>query len=176
MQQQGETFDDFLVSLRELAKTCNFCSDACAQKGIRDQIIECLLDGQTVEDLLKEKDLTLASTVSKCRAHEAAKRQRQEITGGSQELGVQKHSGEHALFPNRPHLPLNRLAQDVGHHSTQEAASSAQPSAWYATRATRLATSPKYANHASPRNPHQVTRRRIHLLKPCPSLLPSPAQ
>ena len=31
-QQPGETFDDFLVSLRELAKTCNFCSDTCAQK------------------------------------------------------------------------------------------------------------------------------------------------
>ena len=46
MQQQGETFDDFLVSLRELEKTCNFCSDACAQQGIRDQISEGLLDGQ----------------------------------------------------------------------------------------------------------------------------------
>ncbi len=26
-QQPGESFDNFLVSLRELAKTCNFCSD-----------------------------------------------------------------------------------------------------------------------------------------------------
>ena len=31
-QQQGETFDDYLISLRELAKTCKFCSDACMQK------------------------------------------------------------------------------------------------------------------------------------------------
>ena len=31
-QQQGEFFDDFLVSLHELAKTCQFCSDACCQK------------------------------------------------------------------------------------------------------------------------------------------------
>ena len=89
VQQQGEMFDDFLVSLRELAKTCNFCSDACTQKSIRDQIIEGLLDGQVVEDLLKEKDLTLALTVSKCRAHEAAKRQRAEIAGVGQELTVQ---------------------------------------------------------------------------------------
>ena len=37
-QQVGETFDDFLVSLRELVKTCNFCSDACTQKNIRDQL------------------------------------------------------------------------------------------------------------------------------------------
>ena len=58
-QQTGETFDHFLVSLCGLAKTCNFCSNQCTQKNIRDQIIEGLLDGVTVEDLLKEKDLTL---------------------------------------------------------------------------------------------------------------------
>ena len=34
-QQLGETFDDFLVSLRELAKTCKFCSEECTQKNIR---------------------------------------------------------------------------------------------------------------------------------------------
>ena len=27
VQQQGESFDDYLVSLRELTKTCNFCSE-----------------------------------------------------------------------------------------------------------------------------------------------------
>ena len=29
VQQERETFDDFLVSLRELAKTCSFCSEEC---------------------------------------------------------------------------------------------------------------------------------------------------
>jgi hypothetical protein len=53
-QQEGETFDDFLVSMRELAKTCNFCDDACLQKNICDQIISGLADGETVEDLRKE--------------------------------------------------------------------------------------------------------------------------
>ena len=57
-QQVGESFDDFLVSLRELVKTCNFCYDACTQKNIQDQIIEGLLDDDTVEDLLQETDLT----------------------------------------------------------------------------------------------------------------------
>ena len=28
-QQKGESFDDFLVTLRELAKTCKFCSELC---------------------------------------------------------------------------------------------------------------------------------------------------
>ena len=34
VQQPGESFDDFLVSLRELAKTCKFCSDQCTHKNI----------------------------------------------------------------------------------------------------------------------------------------------
>ena len=79
-QQPGEPFDDFLVSLRELVKTCNFCSEACTQKNIRDQIIEGLLDGDTIETLLQETNLTLATTISKCQAQEAAKRQRANLT------------------------------------------------------------------------------------------------
>ena len=31
-QQQGETFDNYLISLRELTKMCIFYSDACVQK------------------------------------------------------------------------------------------------------------------------------------------------
>ncbi len=31
-QVQGETFDDYLVSLRELAKTCNFCNNATVSR------------------------------------------------------------------------------------------------------------------------------------------------
>ena len=71
-QQPGESFDDYLVSLRELVKTCNFCNDACTQKSIRDQIIEGLLDGDTVEHLLQEKDLSLDRAISVCQAQEAA--------------------------------------------------------------------------------------------------------
>ena len=39
-QVQGETFDDYLVALRELAKTCNFCRDKCLQSNLRDQLVE----------------------------------------------------------------------------------------------------------------------------------------
>ena len=83
VQQPGESFDDYLVSLRELAKTCNFCSAECSQKSIRDQIIEGLLDGDTIEELLKQQNLTLDATITTCRAQEAAKKQRQDITDHS---------------------------------------------------------------------------------------------
>ena len=65
VQQQGESFDDFLVSLRELVKTCNFCLEACMQKIIRDQIIEGLRDTDTIEHLLQMSNLTLTATVAK---------------------------------------------------------------------------------------------------------------
>ena len=46
--------------------TCKFCADNCSQKSVRDQLIEGLLDGDVVEDLLKDKELTLADTLSRC--------------------------------------------------------------------------------------------------------------
>ena len=43
-------------------------------KSIRDQIIEGLHDGDTMEDLLKESEITLATIVAKCRSKEVAKK------------------------------------------------------------------------------------------------------
>ena len=82
-EQQGKSFNDFLVSLRELVKTCNFCSDACIQKNIRDQIIKGLLDGNTIETLLQKTDLTLQRTIHKCQTQEAATRERTKLSDGS---------------------------------------------------------------------------------------------
>ena len=84
-QQPGECFDDFLLALRELVKTCNFCSNECTQKNIRDQLIEGIVDGDTVEALLQEKDLTLDKAIQICQAQEAAKKQRANMTTVHQE-------------------------------------------------------------------------------------------
>ena len=80
MQQLGESFNDFLVALHKLAKTCKFRSDLCTQKNIQDQIIEGNTDGDTVEQLLKQLDLTMEAAITLCRAQEAAKKQRMEIS------------------------------------------------------------------------------------------------
>ena len=72
--QSGESFDDYLMSLCELAKTCNFCNNECMQKALRDQIIEGLHDGGTIQELLQSKDLTLDQIITKCRGLEAAKK------------------------------------------------------------------------------------------------------
>ena len=79
MQHTGESFDDFLVALRDLTKTCNFCNNDCLQKAIRDQVIEGLQDGEIIQELLQIRDLTLDQTITKCRALEAAKKSRIDI-------------------------------------------------------------------------------------------------
>ena len=80
----GESFDDFLVALRELAKTCNFCNNDCLQKALRDQIIEGLSDGEAIQELLQIQDLTLDAAVTKCCGLEAAKRSRSDIKGSAE--------------------------------------------------------------------------------------------
>ena len=87
-QHARETFDDYLVLLRELIKTCHYCTDECVSKVLRDQIIEGFQDGDTVEELLRQKKLSLEQTIQICRAHESARHQREEIKGSRVALNV----------------------------------------------------------------------------------------
>jgi len=84
-QQPGESFDDFMIALLELVKTCKFCSEVCMQKSLQDQIIEGLRDADTIKDLLKENNLTLDTTIARCRSQEAARKHCLEITQQEQE-------------------------------------------------------------------------------------------
>ena len=98
-QQQGESFDDFLVALREMTKTCNFCNAQCTQKSIRDQIIEGLLDKDTVEHLLRQQELSLEAAITICRAQEAAKKQCK---------FMQESTAESVLAMQQPRKPTQR--------------------------------------------------------------------
>ena len=106
IQQPGESFDDFLLALRELVKTCNFCTNECTQKNICDQLIEGILDGDTVEDLLQIKDLTLDKAIQVCQAQEAAKKQRANMSCVHQESVAAIYAIHHA----RNHPATQRLA------------------------------------------------------------------
>ena len=56
-QQAGEKVDDYVISLRELAKTCAFCNNACMEAAIRDQLVEGLENAEIIDELLKERNL-----------------------------------------------------------------------------------------------------------------------
>ena len=73
VQAQGESFDDFLTSLKELVRSCKFCNE-CRDSLIRDRVIMGLRSAETVKCLCATPDLSLSAAVSVCRAQEAASR------------------------------------------------------------------------------------------------------
>ena len=79
-QQAGGPFNDSLIALCKLNKACKFCLNTCAQKSLGDQIIEGLQEADIIEYLLKEKDLSLESTIMSCCSYEAAKKHCLDIT------------------------------------------------------------------------------------------------
>ena len=88
-QQQGESVDDYVVALRELAKTCNFCDNNCTQRAIRDQLTEGIRDNQTRRELLKVNDLTLARAIEIAKGEELAEKQSSRIHSSPDKSSVQ---------------------------------------------------------------------------------------
>ena len=56
------------------------------EKNVLDQIIEGICDGDVVEDLLQENNLTLAKMIGKCRSKEAAKKHQSDIASPESEV------------------------------------------------------------------------------------------
>ena len=86
-QHAGELFDDFVMDLRDLAKTCDFC-DACEESLIRDRVVVGIRDSDIAERLLAEKGLTLTRAIEICRAEEAARRFRSVIASDTPQAQV----------------------------------------------------------------------------------------
>jgi len=64
-----ETVDNFVVELKTLAKTCNFC-DCLRDSLIRDRIVLGIKSEQTTKQLLTMRDLTLNKCIDVCRSEE----------------------------------------------------------------------------------------------------------
>ena len=80
VKADGESIDDFLTSLRDLSRSCNFCN-SCSESLIRDRIVMGLRSTETVQKLCAEPKLSLAAALSICRAEEAACQDTAEIRG-----------------------------------------------------------------------------------------------
>ncbi|GFR83718.1 hypothetical protein ElyMa_005982200 [Elysia marginata] len=55
-QVEGETIDNYVTDLRQIAKLCNFKEE---DRMIRDRIVIGIINDKTREKLLEEKDLDL---------------------------------------------------------------------------------------------------------------------
>ena len=69
-QQSGESIDEYVSILRNVAKTCGFC-DCMRELLIMDRLLLGILDDKTREELLSTHDLTLVKAIVICRAGEA---------------------------------------------------------------------------------------------------------
>lgn len=78
------------------------------------------MEGDTVEELLKEKDLSLETTVAKCCAQEAARKQRVEIAGSTSNANFVRQQRANCTQENLPisHHCCPRHVQDVDFTST----------------------------------------------------------
>ena len=70
VQENGETFDNFLSDLRKLVKTCDF--GAVEDSTIRDRIVMGIRDDTTRRKLLQTRQLDLKTAIDICRASESA--------------------------------------------------------------------------------------------------------
>ena len=78
-QLDGETFEAFLSTLKNLIKTCNFCS-TCADGILKDRIVLGIKDSSVQAALLRERKLTLDKCIDLCRASEHAHQHHQAMT------------------------------------------------------------------------------------------------
>lgn len=72
LQKEGETFDEFLTSIKAQAKKCQF--DNLHDRLVKDKIVMGIRSNAIREKLLTEPDLTLEQATSICRAAEQASR------------------------------------------------------------------------------------------------------
>lgn len=78
-QQPGETFEQYLTCLRQLALRCDY-ENITPEQIIRDRIMFGITDNKVSDRLLREKDLTLERILVICRASEVSISQQKEVS------------------------------------------------------------------------------------------------
>ena len=71
VQEAGETVDDFLCGLKEIASFCDFCHH-CQDNRFRDRVVVGTRDEEARRRMLEEPDITLQKAVDIARASENA--------------------------------------------------------------------------------------------------------
>lgn len=72
-QKEGEPFDNFLIDIKRLVRTCEYADKESEM--LRDRIVIEIHDTRLQSKLLEIATLTYDAAVEKCRAHEATKEQ-----------------------------------------------------------------------------------------------------
>ena len=88
-QEVGESFDTYLIALRNTAESCNFCScPAMSDSLLRDRIALWIQNEDARERLFQERKLDLKRGIDICRASESATTHLQAFVGKHEESTV----------------------------------------------------------------------------------------
>ena len=83
MQEPGETVDDYICALKEIASCCDFCQQ-CADDRFRDHLVVGTSDDEARRRMLELPDLTFQAAADLCRASESARLNSSAIRGPSE--------------------------------------------------------------------------------------------
>ena len=78
-QRSGESFEQYVTSLRQIALRCNF-EAITPDEILRDRIMFGITDNKVRDRLLREKKLMIERTLEICRANEVSSAQQKEVT------------------------------------------------------------------------------------------------
>lgn len=108
LQQQGETFDSFLMDLKLNAKTCNF--GQLQDSMIRDQTVFGINDKKVRERLLRETELTLNDAVRVYHASEIALQHAKTFYETAKTRGIDS-SAESAVTEKMQRCGMSKMKQ-----------------------------------------------------------------
>ncbi|KAF0303743.1 hypothetical protein FJT64_024322 [Amphibalanus amphitrite] len=80
MQEPGESVDDFICALKEIASCCDFCPN-CTDDRFRDHLVVGTSDDEARRRMLELPDLTFQMAADLCRASESARLNSSAIRG-----------------------------------------------------------------------------------------------
>ena len=107
-EEVGESCDTYLLALRNMAESCNFCScPAMSDSLLRDRIALCIQNEDARERLFQERKLDLKRGVDICRAKESATTHLQAF--GGKHVESTGCTEEAMIFPRRTVNRVNEL-------------------------------------------------------------------
>ena len=102
MQKEGETVEQFITSLYQLAESCGY-SDASKGEHIRDRIVCGIRDKNLSKEMQLKPDLTLDKAVELARHHELVSAQTAQLHSNTQTMDeVQRKRNRNQHKPQRP--------------------------------------------------------------------------
>ena len=98
-QKEGESFEDYINSLRQLIKTCNYTANI-SDSLLRDRLVLGIRNKKCREELIQDSKLTLQTCIDKCRAAESSVEQLKSLGGGE---GAEAHAVHHKKKESSKH-------------------------------------------------------------------------